>query len=138
MFLFRKDTGKLTESSRNAVQRRVRMYTVKNYVIADSLEQAYDLKQKGRNNIIIGGNLWLKMGHRAIQNAIDLSRLGLDQIEEDADGTLRARWCLCPHGQGSSPGISKYIKQLMVALIFDGVTPNCSLRRKFVYAPFSN
>lgn len=86
MFLFRKDTGKLTESSRNAVQRRVRMYTVKNYVIADSLEQAYDLKQKGRNNIIIGGNLWLKMGHRAIQNAIDLSRLGLDQIEEDAEG----------------------------------------------------
>lgn len=62
------------------------MYTVKNYVIADSLEQAYDLKQKGRNNIIIGGNLWLKMGHRAIQNAIDLSRLGLDQIEEDAEG----------------------------------------------------
>ena len=64
------------------------MYTVKNYVIADSLEQAYDLKQKGRNNIIIGGNLWLKMGHRAIQNAIDLSRLGLDQIEEDAEGFL--------------------------------------------------
>lgn len=62
------------------------MYTVKNYVLADSLEQAYELKQKSRNNIIVGGNLWLKMGHRNILNAIDLSLLHLDQIEEDEDG----------------------------------------------------
>ena len=59
------------------------MYTIKNYVTADSLEQAAALRQKGRNNVIIGGNLWLKMGHRSIQNAIDLSRLQLDMIEED-------------------------------------------------------
>ena len=32
------------------------MYTVKNYILADSLEQAYELKQKSRNNVIIGGN----------------------------------------------------------------------------------
>lgn len=62
------------------------MYTVKNYILADSLEQAYELKQKSRNNSIIGGNLWLKMGQRNIQNAIDLSRLGLNHIEEDERG----------------------------------------------------
>lgn len=62
------------------------MYTIKNYVIADSLDQAAELKEKGRSNVIIGGNLWLKMGHRTIQNAIDLSRLGLDQIQEDEEG----------------------------------------------------
>lgn len=62
------------------------MYTIKNYVRADSLEQAAALKEKGRNNIIIGGNLWLRMGSRAIQNAIDLSGLNLGQIEEDAEG----------------------------------------------------
>lgn len=38
--------------------------------------------------MIIGGNLWLKMGKRNIQNAIDLSRLGLDHIEEDDKGFL--------------------------------------------------
>ena len=38
------------------------MYTIKNYVTAESLEQAAALKEKGRNNVIIGGNLWLKMG----------------------------------------------------------------------------
>lgn len=64
------------------------MYTIKNYVLADSLEQAYALKQKSRNNIIVGGNLWLKMGRRPIQNAIDLSLLGLDKIEEDESGFL--------------------------------------------------
>ena len=61
------------------------MYTVKNYVFAETLEQAYELKKKSRNNIIIGGNLWLKMGQRNIQNAIDLSLLGLDHIEEDEE-----------------------------------------------------
>lgn len=64
------------------------MYTIKNYVRADSLEQAYELMQKGRNNIIIGGNLWLKMGQRNILNAIDLSGLGLDKIEENEEGYL--------------------------------------------------
>lgn len=62
------------------------MYTIKNYVMADSLEQAYELRKKSKNNRIIGGNLWLKMGHRSMQNAIDLSRLGLDKIEEEAEG----------------------------------------------------
>ena len=61
------------------------MYTVKNYVLAEWLEQAYELNKKSRNNVIIGGNLWLKMGKRTIQNAIDLSLLGLDRIEEDED-----------------------------------------------------
>ena len=54
--------------------------------MAESLEQAWELNQKGRNNIIIGGNLWLKMGNRNILNAIDLSGLGLDKVEEDANG----------------------------------------------------
>ncbi|MCI6858581.1 MAG: FAD binding domain-containing protein [Eubacterium sp.] len=62
------------------------MHTIKNYVMAQSVEQAWELNQKGRNNVIIGGNMWLKMGKRNIVNAIDLSVLGLDQIEEDDKG----------------------------------------------------
>ena len=53
--------------------------------MAESLEQAYELNQKKRN-CIIGGMLWLKMGNRNILNAIDLSTLGLDRIEEDEGG----------------------------------------------------
>jgi len=57
------------------------LVTIKNYVRVNSLEEAYQLNQK-RSNVVLGGMLWLKMGKRNIQNAIDLSGLQLDQIEE--------------------------------------------------------
>lgn len=57
------------------------MLTIQNYVMAESLSQAYELNQK-KSNRIIGGMLWLKMSQLRVQNAIDLSHLGLDTIEE--------------------------------------------------------
>ena len=33
------------------------MHTIRNYIMAESLEQAWELNQKGRNNIIIGGEV---------------------------------------------------------------------------------
>lgn len=57
------------------------MIKIKEYVMAESLEQAYELNQKKRN-CIIGGMLWLKMGSRMVPTAIDLSNLGLNTIEE--------------------------------------------------------
>jgi len=60
------------------------LLTIKNYVRAESFEEAYQLNQK-RTNMVLGGMLWLKMGKRNVQTAIDLSGLGIDQIEEDED-----------------------------------------------------
>ena len=60
------------------------MLKIKNYVRVQSLEEAYDLCQK-KNNVVLGGMLWLKMQRRSIGTAIDLSDLGLDQIEEDGE-----------------------------------------------------
>ena len=57
---------------------------IKNYVRVQSLEEAYDLCQK-KNNVVLGGMLWLKMQRRSVGTAIDLSDLGLDKIEEDGD-----------------------------------------------------
>lgn len=57
------------------------MITIKDYVRAESLEQAYELNQKKKNKII-GGMLWLKMGSGMVDTAIDLCNLGLDKIEE--------------------------------------------------------
>lgn len=60
------------------------MLKIREYVKAKSLQQAYELNQK-RANRIIGGMLWMKMSDAQIQTAIDLSGLGLDQIEETED-----------------------------------------------------
>lgn len=48
---------------------------------AESLEQAYGLCQK-RNNVVLGGMLWLKMQDRKVGAAIDLCGLELDRITE--------------------------------------------------------
>lgn len=61
------------------------MMTIKNYVRAQSLEEAYTLNQK-RSSRVIGGMLWLKMTKSNVGTAIDLCDLGLDTIEETADG----------------------------------------------------
>ena len=57
------------------------MFSVRNYVKAKSLEEAYELNQK-KTSVVLGGTVWLKMGNRQIQTAIDLSDLQLDKIEE--------------------------------------------------------
>lgn len=57
------------------------MFTIDQYVKVQSLSEAYELAQK-KTATILGGCGWLKMGRRPIQTAIDLSGLGLDQIQE--------------------------------------------------------
>ena len=56
------------------------MLTFKQYVRAQSLDEACDLCQK-RSNLVLGGMLWLKMEDRAVNTVIDLSDLGLGTIE---------------------------------------------------------
>ena len=57
------------------------MFTTQNYVVASSLDEAYELNQKPKSTVL-GGCGWLKMGRRMMSTAIDLSALGLDQITE--------------------------------------------------------
>ena len=54
---------------------------IQNYVLAESLEQAYQLNQNKRN-CVLGGMMWLRLSDRQIHTAIDLSGLELDQIQE--------------------------------------------------------
>lgn len=60
------------------------MLRIKDIVVVDSLEQAYELNQK-RTNRILGGMLWMRMSNINIQKGIDLSKLGLDTIEETGE-----------------------------------------------------
>ena len=106
------------------------MLKIKEYVKAESLEQAYELNQK-RTNCILGGMLWLKMSNRNVQKAIDLSGLGLNQIEETEEEfrigcmtTLRELECPEPCNDWW-----KYIRTLWIFGCTDGVSCNGQLRR---------
>ncbi len=57
------------------------MINIQKYVRAESLEEAYRLNQN-RQNRVLGGMLWLKMGNGNVNSAIDLCGLGLDTIQE--------------------------------------------------------
>lgn len=58
------------------------MLRINNYVSPQTLEEAYTILTKNKKNMILGGMIWLKMEDIQIPTAIDLSHLGLDQIEE--------------------------------------------------------
>ncbi|MDF2614466.1 MAG: hcrB2 [Clostridia bacterium] len=58
------------------------MFSLKEYITPSSLEEAYELLNKNKNNVILGGLLWLKMGNKNYNMGIDLSKLGLDTIIE--------------------------------------------------------
>ncbi len=60
------------------------MFGFKNYVKASSLDEAYALNQK-KNNCLLGGMMWVRMGNKEYDTAIDMSDLGLNEITETAE-----------------------------------------------------
>lgn len=61
------------------------MYTIRQFFRPSSLEEAYQTLTAARNNTILGGCMWLRLGRRAIGTAIDLSALDLDNITDTGD-----------------------------------------------------
>jgi len=61
------------------------MFTAKEYVMPQTLDEAYKLLMARKNNYILGGCAWLRMGKRRINTAVDLSEAGLDFINETKD-----------------------------------------------------
>mgnify|MGYP002093798154 CR=1 FL=1 len=57
------------------------MLTITDYVKAKTLEEANELNQ-ARNSRVMGGMMWMRLGNARVKTVIDLSELGLDQIEE--------------------------------------------------------
>ena len=58
------------------------MITIKEYIRAKSLEEAWQLNQNKKNRIL-GGMLWTRLSDMHINTAIDLAELGLNKIEEN-------------------------------------------------------
>lgn len=84
------------------------MFTINRYVPAESLEQAYEQNQD-KSSAILGGIMWLKMSSREIETAIDLSALGLNQIEETADYFRIGAMCTLRNLE-LHPGLNSYFQ----------------------------
>ena len=69
---------------RQSWERRAIVLTISNYVKAKTLEEAYELNQ-ARSSRVIGGMMWMRLGNARVKTVIDLSGLGLDQIEDEGN-----------------------------------------------------
>lgn len=61
------------------------MFTVQQYLQPSNLDEAYNMLIAKKNNTILGGCAWLRMGNKRIGTAIDLSAIDLDFIREKDD-----------------------------------------------------
>ncbi|HCY86247.1 MAG TPA: FAD-binding protein [Desulfobacteraceae bacterium] len=61
------------------------MFELKEFIAAQSLDQADELLHRDKKNVILGGLLWMRMGTRQFNTGIDLSGLGLHRITDLGD-----------------------------------------------------
>lgn len=64
------------------------MISIREYIAPESIEEAYEILMSKRNNLILGGCGFIKMGSKSIGTAIDLCNLSLNYIEENEDEIL--------------------------------------------------
>ena len=83
------------------------MFTAKTYLLASSLEEAYDALQKNKTNTLVAGCCWLKMTRKRIWTAVDISRLGLDSIVPDGD-TLQIGAMASLHSLETNPAVKGF------------------------------
>lgn len=58
------------------------MFTMTDLVQPETIEEAYKILTGKKNNTILGGCTYLRLGRKKINTGIDLSKLGLDYIKE--------------------------------------------------------
>lgn len=61
------------------------MFTISKLVKPKTLEEAYDTLVSKKNNTILGGCAFLRLGFKRIQTAIDLEYLNLNYIKKDKE-----------------------------------------------------
>lgn len=78
-------TAILLGNKRIFVQGGISVFTVQQYLQPSNLDEAYSILIAKKNNTILGGCAWLRMGNKNINTAIDLTTIDLDFIREKDD-----------------------------------------------------
>lgn len=61
------------------------VFSIKEFNQPSTLEEAYNILMEKRNNRVLGGNAFLRLGGKRIRTALDLTALGLQYIQEQDD-----------------------------------------------------
>lgn len=61
------------------------MFTLLDIVQPESIDEAYHILTKRKNNLVIGGSAFLRMSNKRIGTGIELSKLNLNYINENKD-----------------------------------------------------
>lgn len=116
------------------------MIRFKNYVRAESLEEAYNLNQK-KSSVIGAGMMWLKVQNRIKMTLVDLSGLGLDGIEETDEEFVIGAMCTLRQLEihkgldGYFPGLFKECTRSIVGVQFrNGATVGGSIFGRFGFS----
>jgi len=112
----------------------------KNYVRAESLEEAYNLNQK-KSSVIGAGMMWLKVQNRIKMTLVDLSGLGLDGIEETDEEFVIGAMCTLRQLEihkgldGYFPGLFKECTRSIIGVQFrNGATVGGSIFGRFGFS----
>lgn len=87
------------------------MMLIGRYEMPQSVEAAYQLLNENSSSLIIGGGVFLRLGSREVDLAVDLSRAGIDFIEEK-DDTIEIGAMATLRSVETSPVIRKYYGDL--------------------------
>ncbi|MDP4126160.1 MAG: FAD binding domain-containing protein [Bacillota bacterium] len=117
------------------------MFTVKNIVQPESLDEAYQILCEKRNNTILGGCAFLKMGSKRIGTALDLSGLGLNYIKEHDDfveigamTSLREVETNSLLGQSFNGVLPKAVRTIIGVQFRNGVTVGASVFSRYSFS----
>ncbi len=89
---------------------------IQNFHKASSLADAYERLERSSDAAIIGGGAWMKFSSRTLEEAIDLSGLGLDAIDE-RDGVVAI---------GSMTPLRDIETSDVLKRIFNGILPHAA------------
>ncbi|AOY76481.1 FAD binding domain-containing protein [Clostridium formicaceticum] len=117
------------------------MFTVKEFLQPKTIEEAYNTLVSNRNNTVIGGSAFLRMGSKKIGTAIDLSKLELNVIKDQGDyieiGTyttfreLETNPLLMNHFNGT---LSKSVRNIIGVQFRNIVTVGASVFSKYGFS----
>ncbi|MBU5438725.1 FAD binding domain-containing protein [Tissierella sp. MSJ-40] len=88
------------------------MISINEYATPESVEEAYNLLIKKRNNVVFGGGAFIRMGSKNISTAIDLSKANFNYIVED-ENTINIGAMTTLGDIEHSPILKKYFNNVL-------------------------